>query len=105
MRTFRSDNFNELKARFEEIKEEFDKGNDDHEQIYDLEERLNHFEYSGEAQRRWQELEALKRNIKNFKEEESFYNAEAELDHMFPDRHDEDFDEDSMSWDSVFGDE
>lgn len=25
------------------------------------------------------------------------------LDMMFPDRHDEDFDEDSMSYDSVFG--
>ncbi|WP_313032027.1 hypothetical protein [Soonwooa sp.] len=33
------------------------------------------------------------------------YDEESELDMMFPDRHDDDFDEDSMSWDSVFGDD
>lgn len=33
------------------------------------------------------------------------YDEEGELDMMFPDRHDDNFDEDSMSWDSVFGDD
>tara|TARA_R110002020_G_scaffold404266_2_gene614340 strand:- start:12113 stop:12412 length:300 start_codon:yes stop_codon:yes gene_type:complete len=94
----------ELRYRFEEIKDEFAKGNDDHDQIYALEEYLSDFENTFEAERSWLELKKLKKDIANFKEEESFYNAEAELDRMFPDRHDEGFDEDSMSWDSVFGD-
>jgi len=33
------------------------------------------------------------------------YDEDAELDMMFPNRHDENFDEDSMSYDSVFGDD
>ena len=37
------------------------------------------------------------------KKENDFYDKETELDYMFPDRHDSDFDEDSMSYDSVFG--
>ena len=44
----------------------------------------------------------------DFDEEEEFdyeYDEDAILDMMFPDRHDEDFDEDNMSWDSVFGDD
>lgn len=41
---------------------------------------------------------------KKEKEEEEF-DPEAELDYMFPNRHDDDFDEDSMSHDSVFGED
>ena len=38
-----------------------------------------------------------------FKNEQDFYDAEGELDRMFPDRGEEDFDEDSTSYDSSFG--
>jgi hypothetical protein len=47
----------------------------------------------------------LLQKIKTLKAENDFYDAEAELDNMFPNRHDDDFDEDSMSYDSVFGDD
>jgi hypothetical protein len=49
------------------------------------------------------QLQAMEDTIKNLKGESDFYDEDAELDSMFPDRHDEDFDEDSMSYDSVFG--
>ena len=40
------------------------------------------------------------RELKALKREFDFYDEEGELDMMFPNRHDEDFDEDSMN---VFG--
>ena len=95
----------EFRERFEEIKEIFLNGDDDHQLIYDLEQKIERFDYDPESEEVYLlKLKQLKRDIDNFKEEESFYNAEAELDNMFPNRYDEDFDEDSMSWDSVFGD-
>lgn len=45
-----------------------------------------------------------KSNVEKEEEEEEF-DPEAELDYMFPNRHDDDFDEDSMSYDSVFGED
>lgn len=45
----------------------------------------------------------LLKRISVIKREYDFYDEEAELDGMFPVRHDDDFDEDSMSYDSVFG--
>lgn len=37
------------------------------------------------------------------KQEFDFYDEESELDMMFPNRHDDDFDEDEESWSNVFG--
>ncbi len=51
------------------------------------------------------ELIKLLNKVKNMKKEFEFYNQEAILDMMFPDRYDQGFDEDSMSYDSVFGDD
>jgi hypothetical protein len=48
-------------------------------------------------------LEKLVVKIKIFIKTSQPFDPEEELDRMFPDRHDEDFDEDSMSYDSVFG--
>lgn len=53
-------------------------------------------------------LKSLKSEIDQFirdieKEDEVEFDPEAELDAMFPNRHDDDFDDDSMSYDSVFG--
>ena len=45
----------------------------------------------------------IMKRIKRIKEENDFFDPEAELDMMFPDRHEDGFDEDSMSHDSVFG--
>jgi hypothetical protein len=49
------------------------------------------------------ELQAMEDRIKDLKGKNDFYDEDAELDIMFPNRHDDDFDEDSMSYDSVFG--
>jgi hypothetical protein len=51
------------------------------------------------------QLERLSKRILSLKKEYDFYDEEAELDMMFPNRHDDDFDEDSMSYDSVFDDD
>ena len=48
-------------------------------------------------------LDKLKKEIKNFMKNSRDFDPEEELDSMFPDRHDEDFDDDSMNYDSVFG--
>ncbi len=45
----------------------------------------------------------IENNNTNYDEEE--VDIEDVYDMMFPDRHEEDFDEDSMSYDSVFGDD
>ena len=45
------------------------------------------------------------RKVERQKKEFDFYDEEATLDMMFPNRHDDDFDEDDMSYDSVFGDD
>ena len=43
--------------------------------------------------------------ILGIKKDNDFYDPEENLDMMFPDRYDDDFDEDSMSYDSAFGDD
>ena len=43
--------------------------------------------------------------IARIKKDNDFYDPEENLDMMFPDRYDDDFDEDSMSYDSAFGDD
>ena len=48
-------------------------------------------------------LEKLIKKIEKFVKNSQEFDPEEELDRMFPDRHDDDFDEDSMSYDSVFG--
>ena len=95
---------NALKARFLEIEDVFEYGNNQEQLVYDLEEEVQNalleaFEDTMEEK----QLQKLSNKLKKFKSDNDFYDAEASLDMMFPDRHDEDFDEDSMSWDSVFG--
>ncbi len=51
------------------------------------------------------QISQILKKIIVLKKEHDFYNEQDTLDTMFPNRHDEDFDEDSMSYDSVFGDE
>lgn len=94
-----------LKVRFAKIEELFENGEDDHQLIFDLEEKLERAEEDLYEDEDASLLFKLKKQIIAFKRENEFYDPEAELDRMFPDRHDEDFDEDSMSWDSVFGDD
>lgn len=51
------------------------------------------------------QISKILKKITSVKKEYEFYNEQDTLDIMFPNRHDDDFDEDSMSYDSVFGDE
>ena len=51
------------------------------------------------------DISDLKKAVRKVKIERFIYDEEIELDLIFPDRHDPDFDEDSMSYDSVFGDD
>ncbi len=96
-----------LKKRFEEI-EEIDIDEVDinlfEEKVYKLEEEVQNEIYFSFSQEK-AELIQLLHKIARFKKENDFYNAEDELDRMFPNRGDDDFDEDSTSFESVFGKE
>jgi len=94
-----------FKARFKEIQTRFEEEDHDHQLVYDLEEEVKEAIYEAYNEKEKVGLEKLNKQIQAFKKEHDFYDPEAELDRMFPDRHDDDFDEDSMSWDSVFGDD
>lgn len=96
--------YESLKAKIDLIEEEIDNMDptDLESDIYELEDEL-----TIKMQSCFVEdihlFERLQRRINNIKKENDFYDADAELDMMFPDRYDEDFDEDSMSYDSIFG--
>jgi hypothetical protein len=48
-------------------------------------------------------IKDFRKAIRRIKIDNFIYDEEIELDLMFPNRHNPDFDEDSMSYDSVFG--
>lgn len=103
-----------LKVKLEHYLNELEKGNYDVEQeVVDFEteimEMVRQFDYQDDFRYKGNpyELNALKSiiiDIKRLKNEFDFYDEETELDMMFPNRHDDDFDDDDMSYDSVFGD-
>lgn len=100
---------------YENIYEELSNQNyEAEEKVYDLEEKIEELmdEYSfqddylfTDEPREWNTLNKLKCNVKKMKREFDFYDEQAELDRMFPNRHDEDFDEDDMGFRNVFGDD
>jgi DNA repair ATPase RecN len=98
-------NIEKLNEEYERLHEALK--NDDPEAtqgVFDLEQEVEQaMDFSLEESQ--QQLQGLLKRIKALKREFDFYDEEAELDRMFPDRHDDDFDEDSMSYESVFGDE
>lgn len=97
--------YKEFKEIFEKLKNKFESNESDinelEEKIIDLENSVQEYYEANFENNTY--IKSLLNAIKSFKKENDFYNSEAELDRMFPDRHDEDFDEDSMSFDSVFG--
>jgi len=96
--------YNALKAKLDLIEEKFEStdSNELEGEVYQFEDELTTC-----LQTCFLEeihlFESLQKSVNNIKKEYDFYDAEGELDMMFPERHDEDFDEDSMSFDSVFG--
>jgi poly-gamma-glutamate capsule biosynthesis protein CapA/YwtB (metallophosphatase superfamily) len=105
----------ELIEHFNYLYEEISNENYEAEdKVADLEEKIDQmiedysyqddYHFKGEPK----ELDALKKlknDVKKMKREFNFYDEQAELDRMFPNRHDEDFDEDDMGFRSVFGDD
>ena len=97
-----------LIARLEEIENEFDEADYDSEdfdnledEVLEIEEELGSFSYDDN----YALMSKAEKIIAKIKRDNDFYDSEENLDMMFPDRDDEDFDEDSMSYDSVFGDD
>lgn len=93
-----------LKIRLDELEEQIDEidVNDLEEKVYQLENEINIQKqncFDGE----FAAFDKLSKRVNQIKKENDFYDEETELDYMFPDRHDPDFDEDSISYDSVFG--
>lgn len=95
--------YDRLHETYLRLYEELENDNFDVEQdVLDLEqEAIDALDYTVDKEH--QKISQLLLKIKSMKEEFVFYNEESELDMMFPDRHDDDFDEDSMSYESVFG--
>ena len=95
-----------LKIRVSELEEQLEESavDDLEEKVYQLEGEINIQKkicFEGE----FAEFDNLSKRINQIKKENDFYDKESEYDRMFPNRHDPDFDEDSMSYDSVFGED
>lgn len=98
---------------YNKLYEELDNDNYDVEdEVYELEDEvrllLDEYSFQDEPMFENQETELIKLRelnslVKEMKQEFDFYDEESELDMMFPNRHDDDFDEDDMSWRNVFG--
>ena len=96
----------EYKDELDKYREELENGNYDVEQnVVDLEMKIEEEIEIALGHKDSVHFTKLLKELKSLKKEFDFYDEEGELDMMFPDRHDDDFDEDSMSYDSVFGDD
>ena len=107
----------ELEERFNEVEEFVENQEDDFEdKVFQLEEDVQYeiemlqdhingldFDKTEALEEVLSKYENIAKKIKILKSENDFYDEDAELDRMFPNRYDDDFDEDSMSYDSVFG--
>jgi hypothetical protein len=98
--------FEMIKQELEELEAEIDTMEIEQmeEEVYRIERQINDFKSDADEED-WDNWDSLSERITRIKEENNFFDSEAELDRMFPDRHEPGFDEDSMSYDSVFGDE
>lgn len=96
----------DLEIRLNEIEEQLEEidVNDLEEKVYQLEDEIN-LQKQSCSEDEFEVFEKLSKRIDQIKKENDFYDEESVLDYMFPDRHDSDFDEDSMSYDSVFGED
>lgn len=72
------------------------------DEVYELEEKVNLLLQEC-FEKEFDYINKLAKRIARIKKANDFYDPEAELDRMFPNRYDDDFDEDSMSYDSFFG--
>ena len=97
--------FEDYKFELDRLRQELENDNDVQGEVTDLEHQIkNELEFLNYKEDDKPYLMLLK-EIAGIKREFDFYDEAATLDMMFPDRHDDDFDEDSMSAGSVFGDD
>ncbi|ROI10786.1 hypothetical protein EGI11_02525 [Chryseobacterium sp. H3056] len=98
-------NCEEYKAELDKLRMDLENDNDVQSEVIYIENQikaeLENLAYKDDDQLHLELLQEIARMKREF----DFYDQEGELDMMFPDRHDEDFDEDSMSYNSVFGDD
>jgi hypothetical protein len=94
--------FAKLNDAYLKLQEELENDNLDVEQdVFDLEEKVKEsieFAHGYDLLN----MKMLLINIKSLKKEFDLYDEEGESDMMFPNRHDENFDNDSMNPDNVF---
>lgn len=94
------------KNLLDQYRDQLENGNQDVEQdVVDLQENLEREIDMIPDDRDSSNYRKVLKELKAMKREFDFYDQEGELDMMFPDRHDDDLDEDSMNYDSVFGDD
>jgi len=72
-------------------------------EVYEIEEELERM--LGIEDKSDNKIEKLLERTGQIKKDQDFFDPEDELDRMFPNRYDDDFDEESMSPESVFGDD
>jgi replicative DNA helicase len=89
--------YNRINEKYLKILEDLDNENYEVDQeIFDLEDEIKEaLEYTTDEE--YENLLELVDELKSTKREYGFYVEEDELDNMFPDRHDEDFDEDDIN--------
>lgn len=92
------ENYKNYKEQLGKFREELENGNYDIEQdVIDLQSKIEDaIEESFDDDEASPYIKLLK-ELKAVKKEFDFYDEEGELDMMFPNRHDDDFDEDSMN--------
>ena len=95
---------NALRAKLEDLEEHLDDMEFDEltERVYELENEIQ-IRLREAFDDEYEHYQKLNKKVQRIKKENNFYDPEAELDRMFPNRYDDDFDEDSMSYDSIFG--
>jgi hypothetical protein len=89
--------YNRINEKYLKILEELDNENYEVDQeIFDLEDEIKEaLEYTTDEE--YENLLELVDELKSTKREYGFYVEEDELDNMFPNRHDEDFDQDDIN--------
>ena len=98
--------YEKYREELEKYREELENDNFEIEHdVLELQEKIEREIDGYEDERSNGQYSKLLLELKSLKKEFDFYDQEGELDMMFPNRHDEDFDDDSMSYDSVFGDD
>ena len=101
--------FQKYKDRLDSLLDDRDAGEHEEQdalenEVYEMERDLECLlECHSPSKMQFNLIHGLLKQIELVKRKYDFYDPEGELDNLIPNRHDDDFDEDSMSYESVFG--